>query len=837
MRTTTPGFFVCELALAAALPAAASMAAEPSIHYARDVKPILSANCYACHGPDEAQRKAGLRLDTPEGAAAELRKGNRAVVPGDPSKSALLARITAESEFDRMPPPRTGKQLTAEQVATLRRWVEQGARYEAHWSYVPPARPPLPDSTKPAAAANPVDRFILARLEQEGLKPSPEADRRTLIRRLSFDLLGLPPSPAEVDAFIADSRPDAYEKLVDRLLASPHYGERMAMYWLDLVRYGDSKGYHSDNPISVWPYRDYVIHAFNDNKPFDVFTIEQLAGDLLPGAGNEQRIASGYNRLNLHTEEGGAQPKEYLAKYFADRVRNVAGVWLGASLGCAECHDHKFDPFTTRDFYSFGAFFADIEEVAVGVQVPRLALPTGEQQARLQRLDGLIARLRPVVETQTPELDAAQAHWEQQPRPADLPREIGAILDVSAAQRTPQQKQSLSAHFRSVAPQLKQARDRLAEFQKQRDQVQAAVATMLVSTAVEPRPVRILPRGNWMDDSGPLVEPAVPAFLQPPLGAQGRRATRLDLARWLTDPRHPLVARVFVNRLWKLTFGTGIARNLDDLGSQGAWPTHPELLDWLATEFIESGWDVKHLVRLLVTSRAYRQASALGPTLRERDPTNQLYARQGRFRVDAEMVRDNALAVGGLLSLRIGGPSVKPYQPAGYWAFLNFPLRDYDPDRGENQYRRGLYTWWQRTFLHPALLAFDAPSREECTAERPRSNTPLQALVLLNDPSQVEAARAFAARILRQGGNDPAARLAFAYHEALQRSPTDAERRLLLDLCAKHAAQYAADRPAAEALLKVGDSPAPEGLDSAELAAWTSVARAMLNLHETVTRY
>jgi hypothetical protein len=998
-------------------------ASDQPIHYSRDIKPILAENCYACHGPDENKRKARLRLDTREGAVGELRGGGHAILAGDSGKSVLVERITTTDPDDLMPPPKTGKKLTAEQVVLLRRWIDEGAKFEAHWSYVPPVRKEPPQLKREERIDNPIDAFILRRLESQGLSPTPEADRRTLIRRLSFDLRGLPPTPEEVDAFLADTAPDAYTRLVKRLLASPQYGERMAVYWLDLVRYGDSKGYHSDNPISVWPYRDYVIAAFNDNKPFDVFTIEQLAGDLVPQPTDETRTASGYNRLNLHTEEGGAQPKEYLAKYFADRVRNTSVVWLGASLGCAECHDHKYDPYAAKDFYSFGAFFADLEEVAVGKQVPRLTLPTGEQKAQLQRLDGLLARVRKVLDTQTPSLDAAQTQWEgavtrpeagwitlrpstllssggatlrldkndmitaagerpetdryvlaahtevvgitairlevlpdesapskgvgrsengnivlselrlsaapteapgglrsvqlqnasadfsqhgwpveaaidgdpetgwallpkadqrheavfetqadiggpggtllvfdldQQfggahaisrlrisvtaaPRPVrqggegGVPKDIKAILAIEPSQRTAEQKQAVAAHFRSIAPELKTARDELAKLSKQREQIQAEVATMLVSTAVEPRPIRILPRGNWLDDSGELVKPDVPSVILA-MHTEKPRATRLDLANWMVSRDNPLVARVFVNRLWKLFFGQGLVKTLDDFGTQGAWPTHPELLDWLAVEFYDSGWDVKHMVRLMVTSNAYRQGSTPSRELRERDPANLLLARQARWRIDAEFVRDNALAISGLLVETIGGPSVKPYQPAGYWSFLNFPQREYHHDHGDRQYRRGLYTWWQRTFPHPSLLAFDAPSREECTAERPRSNTPLQSLVLLNDPTYVEAARVFAVRIVREAGQDAGERIRYAMRQALNREPQPAEAKLLTELCAKHMKEYAADPASAEQLLGVGEAPAPTDIAPTELAAWTSVARVILNLHETMTR-
>jgi hypothetical protein len=827
-----------------------------------------------------------------------------------------------------------------------------------------------------------------------------------------------------MSAFLADTSRNAYETAVDRLLASPHYGERMALYWLDLVRYGDTGGYHSDNHRDVYLYRDYVLAAFNANKPFDVFTREQLAGDLLPGAGAEQKIASGYNRLLMTTEEGGAQAKEYTAKYAADRVRNASTVWLGLTLGCAECHNHKFDPVTTKDFYSFAAFFADVREVAVGRQ-PQTKMPTPAQERRLQQLDRALAQVSKELDVPRPALSAGQARWEARardelakaapewlpvrpksaeskggarllvqddlsvlstgnnpakdtyfvtlpavrgpvtairlealahssfgnqglsrgdgnfvltgfevaavtgkggPRPVKLARaladfsqkghpiealvagpsktgwaveghkrrgdrtavfvfakpvpggpdtalvvkmthasphpqhnigrfrlsltsakapslsgKLGLPLPVvealleQPARRSPAQKAALAAHYRTIAPELVALRTRLADLRREKAALEAKLPSTLVSMAGPPRVMRVLPRGNWLDDSGEVVSPGVPTALGP-LSVTGRRATRLDLADWLTAPNNPLTARVFVNRLWKQLYGQGLVSTLDDFGAQGAWPTHPELLDFLAVDLRESGWDVKRLVRLMVTSATYRQSSAAPEPLRQRDPYNKLLARQGRWRLDAELVRDNALAVSGLLVPRLGGPSVKPYQPAGYWAYLNFPRRQYVADRGPDQYRRGLYTYVQRTFPHPSLLAFDGTSREECTVERPRSNTPLQALVLLNDPTHVEAARALAERVLTHGGKDDEARLSYAYRQALQRAPRPAEAAVLKGLLARHLAQYRADKAAVDDLLKIGQAPVSAGVDRAELAAWTSLTRTLLNLHETITR-
>jgi mono/diheme cytochrome c family protein len=977
----------------------------------RDIHPILSENCFACHGPDAKKVKAGLRLDRSDVATAELKSGRVAVIPQHPEKSELIRRLTTEDPDDHMPPAETGKRVTPEQIELLKRWIASGAEWQPHWSYRPLRPLDPPDLPRDGFIHNDVDRFLVAKLREKNLPPSPPADRVTLLRRLSFDLTGLPPAFDEVKAFLKDRSPGAYEKRVDALLASEAYGERMAMYWLDLVRYADTCGYHGDQHVDVSLYRDYVIKAFNDNKPFDLFTVEQLAGDLLPEAGPEQKIASGYNRLLMTTEEGGAQPKEYMAKYAADRVRNASTVWLGATMGCCECHDHKFDPFTTRDFYSFAAFFADVQEKAVGKQ-DSTPFPSPEESARLEALQKQIKPLERELDTQTPELDTAQAQWEKAQwhwtvlpaedvrstngtffeirddesifaygkipdkdtyavtvrtglagitafrlevlpddalpndgpgrydsgnfvlsefevhagtncvewgealatfaqdkfpvanavdgkpdtgwavdkkagqiqhaifqtktnlgdgsplqltfilrheygdrhnigrfrlwastspppgpdhGPQPPPVAIAAILQSDPGLRSDEEKKRLSAHYRGFAPLLEPSRKEMARLKKEVDAVNKGMTRTLITTAGDPRLMRILPRGNWQSDDGDVVEPAVPAFLAK-LDLSGRRATRLDLAKWLTAPDNPLVARVFVNRLWKIMFGRGIVKTLDDFGSQGAWPAQLDLLDWLAFEFIQSGWDVKHMMKLMALSGAYRQSSDVSEELAQADPYNELFARQGRFRLDAEMVRDNALAVSALLARQVGGPSVKPYQPAGYWDHLNFPKREYKKDEGDNLYRRSLYTYWCRTFLHPSLAAFDAPTREECTVERVRSNTPQQALVLLNDPIYVEAARVFAELMIRGGGKTPQRKIRYAFQRILSRKPNPAESELLTELFEKHLKEYRADPKAARALLEEGDWPLLKDIDRPELAAWASVARVILNLHETITR-
>jgi hypothetical protein len=767
--------------------AVAPFAVAQDVQFNRDVRPILSDNCFACHGPDKGKVKGKLRLDVEKSAKGEASSGAVAVMPGDVTKSELLKRIIA-TDNDHMPPAETGKTLTKGQIATLTKWIEQGAKWEDHWAFMPITA--NPDRKVGGAAA--IDHFIDAKLKEKGLTPAGEADKVTLLRRLTFDLTGLPPTPQEVDAFLKDGTPQAYEKLVDRLLAAPAYGERMAAFWLDVVRYADSVGYHGDQPVSVWPFRDWVVTALNDNMPFDQFTSWQLAGDLLPNATTEQKVAAGYNRLGMMSAEGGVQPKEYLAKYAAERVRAVGGGWLGLTTGCCECHDHKFDPISLKDFYRLEAFFADIQERGLydgGNFGTSMLLPTAEQEKKLA------------------ELEATAKAKEQQA--AGL-KALAGVFATSPADKKAKEAKAAADGFR------------------------AGVPSTLITVAVPPRPIRVLPRGNWMDDSGEVVEPGVPAVLPQP-AKKDKRLTRLDLADWLVSKDNPLTARVLANRLWKQFFGAGLARKMDDLGSQGEPPTHPELLDALAFELRET-WDVKRFVKGLVMSHTYRRSSVATAEQKEKDPFNLYLARQNRWRLDAEMVRDNALSVSGLLVSKRGGPPAKPYQPRGYWAFLNFPTREWQNDTGDGLYRRTLYTHWQRQYLHPTLLAFDAPTREECTADRVRSNTPLQSLVLLNAPEFVEAARVFAERVLTDGGTTTDVRLDFAFKLALSRPAKAAEKETLTELLNKHREQYAKDAKAADEVLKAGAKPANAKLDKAELAAWTSVTRTILNLHAAVTR-
>jgi hypothetical protein len=1025
------------------LPTATSFA--ESVEFNRDVRPLLSEYCFACHGPDKNKRQADLRLDTRDGLLGTAEDPS-SVLPGKPDDSELIRRITSTNEDEVMPPPSTGKKLAPHEVARLRQWIAEGANWEGHWSFQPvrrvdPTKLHGVETTSTTGMENPLDRFILAGLRRNGLEMSPQAEPVALIRRLSFDLRGLPPDPEDVKAFVAEPSDANYERLVDRYFQSPEYGERMAVWWLDLVRYADSVGYHGDQPVSVFPFRHYVINSFNANKRFDQFTVEQLAGDLLPEPSVEQLVASGYNRLGMMSAEGGVQPKEYLAKYIAERVRNVSGTWLGITMGCAECHDHKYDPLTARDFYRFEAFFADIEERGLysgahqsGAWGPSIAVPSPEQAAAQAALDEQRSALQKVLDTSTPELVAAQRVWEQKqtrwwiaspasvvapsgtklerkddqsylatgtnppqatytltfeeipddvtairlevlpddslpakgpgragngnfvlteivarivtdgesaerkvalqhatatyeqtgaagqnpygkwaiaaaidheakgktwgwavmeqvgraqvavfetvenlslssgskliielqqnhdnpthtigrfrlafttaPRPLQaldgVPEEFAKLIAVPVEERSHEQEATLAAYYRTIAPELEPTRKQLAELDQRRKTLEREIPTTLITRSVPPRPIRVLPRGNWMSESGELCEPAFPEILPQSISqesAAARRLNRLDLARWLVSPENPLTARTFMNRQWKLFFGQGLTRKLDDLGSQGDWPSHPELLDWLASDFIDSGWDIKRAQRQIVMSAVYRQSSQETDQHRQRDPENRWLARQSRLRLDAEMVRDNALWVSGLLVMKIGGPSVKPYQPAGYWSHLNFPQREWENGRGADLYRRGLYTHWQRQYLHPSLMAFDAPSREECTADRPRSSTPLQSLVLLNDPTYVEAARVFAQHLLANPDSNDEQRLELALERVVSRAPSAREREVLLNLLRTHRQEYAQEPESVRELLSLGATPVAEGIDRVNLAAWTSVTRALLNLHEAMTRY
>lgn len=1043
MITPFRSLFVVGACLGSAVVAGAAESALPPVSFNRDIRPIMSDTCFHCHGFDAKSRKADMRLDLRADTLKLTKNGVIPIVPGKPDESEIIHRIF--DPVEPMPPEEAHKTLTPAQKDLFRRWVAEGAVYEQHWAYTPLQRPSVPDlvtgASRPAAAkGNPIDAFVRAKLVEKKISLSATAPKAQLLRRLSLDLTGLPPTPADVDTFLVDTSPAAYEKQVDRLLASRHHGERMAVWWLDIARFSDTVGFHGDQNQRIFPFRDYVVDAFNANKRFDQFTVEQLAGDLLPNPTAEQLVATGYNRLNMMTREGGAQAREYLAKYGAERVRSVAAAWFGSTFGCAECHDHKFDPIKTRDFYELQSFFADVKQWGVYSSYayspipelegfnndypfpPEIEVRSPYLLARKQRLEAEVAAERKALRTRLQDptlaeqlevwisesrgaLTAAPSLWQQPPvsaslmkgtqpvpngeisidadstvqlaRPLARTESVRLVLDPGAAPvaalrlelagakvgeaRRPKSTTDvvrlvaairgadgkerklpfafadatsketrydggadvlgittgwrLSAHAEAApahgvwllaTPQRLNAGDQLiltvsgealpsfrvltsafaavdplaagsdavrdalltTPAKRSPEQQDLLLDTWLLSTGVDadalarrhglhakiretrngqtatlvtqampPLTVRVLPRGNWQDETGPEVLPATPSFLPGRReSTPEQRLTRLDLARWIVSPVNPITARTVVNRMWAMYFGTGLSASVDDLGSQGDLPSHPELLDWLASELRESGWDLRHLMRLIVTSETYRQSSSLRPELRESDPANRLLASQNPRRLEAEFVRDNALFIAGALNLRdVGGPSVKPYQPAGYYAALQFPDRDYRASGDDEQWRRGVYMHWQRTFLHPMLANFDAPSRDECSAQRVISNTPQQALTLLNDPTFVEAARLFAARMVAAGSND-AARLRHGFLLALARPPKAAELASLQTFVATQREHFRTHPAEAPQLLQIGLSPPTAG-DPIELAAWTSVARVILNLQEVITRY
>ena len=812
---------IADLALLLVAWAPAARADAP-VNYGRDVRPILAENCFYCHGQDPNHRKADVRLDTEAGQRAD-----GVIVPGDPAASELVRRILAEDPEEQMPPPDSNRHLSGAQKDLLRRWVAEGAPFEGHWAY----RAPLPAA---AAGSNPVDALIDARIRDAGLTPGPEADRRALLRRVSLDLIGLPPTPEELDAFLADDRPAAFDRVVDRLLASPHYGERMAIPWLEAARYADSNGFQQDGDTFQWAWRDWVVAALNDNMPFDRFTVEQLAGDLLPDATPRQRLATAFNRNHLLNGEGGAIPEEQRFNILFDRVDVTATNWLGLTVACAQCHDHKYDPITQRDYYSLLAAFNNVGESGVVGGAPtriRLADPTldvatPEQKATRAAHSRVVAGLKEA-------LAGRQQLWEARvladPAPPDAT--IRNLLADPSPDGKPARAKEVAAYFRSkVDPALA---GQLAAAERDARDFEDDYPRVMVMADDRPRPTAILDRGQYLTPREP-VECGTPGFL-PPL-PPGAPRNRLGLARWLVAPEHPLTARVAVNRAWQTFFGAGLVRTSEDFGVQGDTPTHPELLDWLAVEFRESGWDVKRLHRLIVTSDAYRRSSRASAEQRTRDPGNRLLARFPRVRLPAMLLRDLALAASGLLDPRVGGKPVYPYQPPDVWATLAITKeRDftYPASTGRDLYRRSLYTFWRRT-IGPANM-FDASARQACKVRPSVTNTPLHALTTLNDPTWVEAARALAARALR-ATPDPEARVAFVTRRVLARDPTAAEAPVLRRLLDRQAARYRSDPQSARDLLGVGAAPRDEALDPAEHAAWANLCLAVFNLDEALTR-
>jgi mono/diheme cytochrome c family protein len=1018
--------------------------ADAPVVFGRDILPILSDNCFRCHGPDAKMRKAKLRLDTRDGAL-------KVITPGRSTESELILRVTASDPDQVMPPPKTKRKLTPAQIAALRRWIDQGAAWGKHWAYETPRRPAIPLVKNPAWCRNEIDRFVLARLEHEGLSPSSEATKEALIRRVTLDLTGLPPTLEEIDAFVGDSAPDAYDKLVDRLLSSERYGEHMAMDWLDAARFADTNGYQNDFERTMWPWRDWIIAAYNKNMPFDRFVVEQIAGDMLPGATLSQKIASGFNRNNRTVTEAGSIDEEWLVENVVDRVETTATVFLGLTMGCGRCHDHKYDPITQKDFYRFFAFFNNVNEKGVyteqrGNVAPLVSVPGPEDMKKLKEFDAAIARAEADLrarESATAELmkkweqeqlanlpralpaglalhvplagdlairgqgSTGQARWKGSGRPAwrdglfgkalvldgkddsfldagpglhlersdkfsyggwiqpqgsgailskmddaaayrgfdlllqngklevhlvniwpsnaikvstrsTLPKDAWAhvmmtydgsgkargitiyvngkaepleinndnlagtmataqplrlgkrstafpfhgaladirfyrrtlapdevkavvfdawrpILQLAPGRRSPEQKKALASLFRQNSPELRKAEGEVARLRQARIEYQKKIpTTMVMEERRQRRDTYLLKRGRYdMADKSEKLRPDVPAFL-PPLPRHAPH-NRLGLAYWLVDAANPLTARVAVNRYWQQSFGTGLVKTSEDFGVRGELPSHPELLDWLATEFVRSGWNIKAMRKRIVTSATYRQTSRCSPELVARDPENRLLGRGPRFRLAAETVRDNALAISGLLVEKTGGPSVKPYQPAGLWDELAGGAASvYVQDKGDRLYRRSLYIYRKRTVPHPAMATFDAPSREICQVKRQRTNTPLQALELLNDVTYVEAARQLGQRLLIEGGKTPEQRLTYAFRRATARRPDARELKVLLGGLEKYRSVYRANPNAAQQWIRHGESPLDERLDRVELAAHAAMASIILNLDETI---
>ena len=845
----------------------AAFAAESKVSFVRQIRPILSEHCFRCHGPDEHDRQAELRLDQSESALSKLPSGVTAVVSGDAHASALFQRIHADDPSKVMPPAEFNRPLSDEQKALLATWIEQGAEFSQHWSFESPKRPTVPQS-KTDWARNPIDRFVLSRLEAEGLSPKEEASRETLIRRLTLDLIGLPPTTGEIDAFLKDRESGAYERLVDRLLKSPRFGERLAIDWLDAARFADTNGYHIDNGRDMTKWREYVIDSFNENVPFDRFTIEQLAGDILAksasGASAERlQIASGFNRNHMINFEGGAIPEEYQVAYIVDRVNTTSTVWLGLTMACAQCHDHKYDPMTQRDFYRMYAFFNNVPEKGLdgykGNSSPMIRFPAPDVESEIERLKAEIAKLdQKLIDTKS-EIETAQKAWEDSDAAKEEAKKLEPASVVALAlaktreDRTDSDRDAIKRFYEErVSPIVATVRNDQNKLRKEIERTERRIPSSMVMEELDrPRETFMLTRGQY-DRPGEKVTAGAPTFLPP---VRSRTANgeanldRLDLANWLVSGEHPLVARVYVNRLWQMFFGVGIVKSAEDFGSQGETPTHPELLDWLASEFVtpeapsNGAWNVKHMIRTMVTSATYRQAASAPSDSWKRDPENRLLSRGPRFRLQAEFIRDQALAVSGLLNPKIGGRSVNPYQPPGIWEELasredgaNWTAQAYEQDHGEDLYRRTMYTFWKRTAPPPSLMAFDTPDRETCAVRRARTNTPIQALVTMNDPTYVEAARKFAERIVREGGNDDPSRIAFAMNTVVSHLPTTKERASLEKTLERARKTFQHDPQKATQILSVGESPRDESLHPIEVASWAIVATTILNSDEALTR-
>lgn len=803
------------------------LCADP-VDFNREVRPILSTKCFQCHGPDEPARKAGLRLDVRENAIKALKSGNAAIVPGKDGESELVARISSGDEDEVMPPTQHGPRLKGTEVQILRRWVAEGAKYAPHWAYVKPVRAALPSVKEGKWPVNEIDRFILARLEKEGLHPGPEADRYALIRRVSLDLTGLPPTIAEADAFARDARPDAYERLVDQLLARPAYGERWAQVWLDLARYADSQGFANDPDRTIWRWRDWVIQSLNANMPFDEFTIEQIAGDMLPDATPDQTIATGFHRNTLTNTEGGTNVEEFRSAAIVDRVNTTAQVWMASTFACCQCHNHKYDPFSQKEYYQLYAILNNTEDANRADDFPTLEVP------RIG-MEKVAAELRPLYERSKKRFDAANHHldsrrdeWEETFEIDGAPKEIQAILKTPAKERKKEQKDKLTEYFRTQSADWKKLE---SDYKTAEAEYKAAMVPSPVLHESTTRPTFIHLRGNY-EARGEPVQPGLPAALVPTTGP----VNRLTLARWLVSPENPLAARVAVNRLWEQLFGIGIVESSEDFGMQGELPSHPELLDWLATEYVRLRWDTKKLIRLIVTSATYRQSSAESEAQAVRDPLNRLIARGPRVRLAAEIVRDQALFAAGLLNEKLYGPPCQPAKPNLGLAAAFGSTTDWTADTGADRFRRGLYIRVRRNAPYPSMTTFDAPERTSCTVRRIRTNTPLQALVTLNDPCFIEAAQGLARRIGKEGGESNVSRVTFAFRTCLTRLPTEAESKRLIALFEAARARYSADQVLATQMATQPLGPLPAGSNPVELAAWTLVSNVLLNLDETLAK-
>jgi hypothetical protein len=793
-----------------------------AIDFDRAVLPILSNTCFTCHGPDAQRRKAGLRLDDEKEAKKRNEEGRAAVVPGKSAESELIRRILSEDRDERMPPPASNRKLTREQIEVLRKWIDAGAPWGEHWAFRPLRKPGVP-----GAGGNPIDAFVRERLEREKLRPSPEADRATLLRRVTLDLTGLPPAPGESEAFLSDPAPEAYERRVERLLASPRFGERMAWDWMEISRYADSNGYQGDGERTMWPWRDWVVRAYNENLPYDRFTEWQLAGDQFPEATLDQRLATGFLRNHPINGEGGRIAEENRVEYVFDMTETTGTVWLGLTLTCTRCHDHKFDPVTKKDYFGLFAFFNQTPVTGGGGDpqtAPVLEMPTAEQTERIARLDAEYALACDEMQAAEEEFAAAPEALEKHPKLAE-------VLKTAPAKRSRQQFEDLAKGLEKDRPDFSKLARRLRDLADQRAGARKAVTrVMVMEDQKSPRKTYLLDKGLY-DKRLEEVSAGVPARL-PPL-PEGAPRNRLGLARWLVSPENPLTARVTVNRFWQMLFGIGLTKTSEDLGRQGEYPVHRELLDWLAADFRDSGWDVKRLLRLMVTSATYRQSSRVTPELAASDPDNRLLARGPRYRMASWMIRDQALAAAGLLVEKPGGPPVHPYQPGGVWEEATFGNKRYKQDHGEALYRRSLYVFWRR-IIGPTMF-FDTQSRSTCTVKPTRTNTPLHALATLNDPTYVEAARALAERALRAPGAD-AARLDRAFGLVLARRPKAQEREVLLAGLGRLRRQYSERPEDAKRLLRVGESKRDEALDPVEHAAWASLCLTLLNLDETVMR-